>query len=80
MTNETEQEFSNEYQKLLWKRQHGMLSCVICNRILDRFPSNLMGEKVIDGKRYWVYLSKFSVPYRLNTLNKHLKCLKEKCK
>lgn len=77
MTNETEQRFSNEYQKLFWKRQHGMLKCIVCGKKLKRLPSNLVQEEVINGIRYLAYHSEFSGYSGLDTINKHLECLKE---
>jgi hypothetical protein len=71
----TTEEFANEYIKKAWKRQHGMLRCIICGKKLKRLPSYLFEVKKINGKICMVYHSEYSGHMGWDTIDKHIRCM-----
>ena len=68
---------TEEREKMIWKRQHGILKCRVCKKKLKRFPSKFVYSEVIDGQTHSILNQENSGHRGIDTLDLHLKCLNE---
>ena len=74
LENKMEIKNNEDREKIIWKRQHGMLRCGICGKKLKRLPEKYFYSEVIDGKRHIIYLAENTGFSGIDLMDVHLKC------